>query len=39
MSTQPNSAGRLGRRARKETIRLLEEIDEVIEAHGGWPIE
>jgi hypothetical protein len=21
------------------TIRLMEEIDEVIEAHGGWPIE
>jgi len=25
--------------ALKETIRLVEEIDEVIEAHGGWPIE
>ncbi len=25
--------------ALKETIRLMEEIDEVIEAHGGWPIE
>jgi predicted helicase len=24
--------------ALKETIRLMEEIDEVIEAHGGWPI-
>ncbi len=23
----------------KETSRLMEEIDEVIEAHGGWPIE
>ena len=23
----------------KETIRLMEEIDEVIDAHGGWPIE
>ena len=23
----------------KETIRLMEEIDEVIEAYGGWPIE
>jgi len=22
-----------------ETIRLTEEIDEVIEAHDGWPIE
>jgi hypothetical protein len=21
----------------KETIRLMAEIDEVIEAHGGWP--
>ena len=20
-----------------ETIRLMNEIDEVIEAHGGWP--
>ena len=25
--------------ALKETIRLMGEIDEVIEAHGGWPIE
>ena len=25
--------------ALKETIRLMEEIDETIEAHGGWPIE
>ena len=25
--------------ALKETIRLMEEIDEVIEEHGGWPIE
>jgi hypothetical protein len=25
--------------ALKETIRLMEEIDEVIETHGGWPIE
>jgi len=25
--------------ALKETIRLMAEIDEVIEAHGGWPIE
>jgi len=25
--------------ALQETIRLMEEIDEVIEAHGGWPIE
>jgi hypothetical protein len=23
----------------KETMRLIEEIDEVIEGHGGWPIE
>jgi len=23
--------------ALKETIRLMQEIDEVIEAHGGWP--
>ena len=23
----------------KETIHLMEEIDEVIEAYGGWPIE
>ncbi len=22
----------------KETIRLMGEIDEIIEAHGGWPI-
>ena len=21
----------------RETIRLMKEIDEVIEAHGGWP--
>jgi len=25
--------------ALKETIRLMEQIDEIIEAHGGWPIE
>ena len=25
--------------ALKETIRLMQEIDEVIDAHGGWPIE
>jgi len=25
--------------ALEETIRLMEEIDEVIEEHGGWPIE
>jgi hypothetical protein len=25
--------------ALKETIRLMGEIDEVIEACGGWPIE
>jgi len=25
--------------ALKETIRLMGEIDEVIEAHGGWPIK
>jgi len=25
--------------ALKETMRLMEEIDEAIEAHGGWPIE
>ena len=24
--------------ALKETMRLVGEIDEVIEAHGGWPI-
>ena len=23
--------------ALKETIRLMQEIDEVIEEHGGWP--
>ena len=23
--------------ALSETIRIMEEIDEVIEAHGGWP--
>ena len=23
----------------KETMRLMEEIDEAIDAHGGWPIE
>jgi len=22
-----------------ETIRLMDKIDEVIEEHGGWPIE
>lgn len=25
--------------ALKETIRLMEEIDEVIDGHGGWPVE
>ena len=25
--------------ALKETMRLMGEIDEVIETHGGWPIE
>lgn len=25
--------------ALKETIRLMAEIDEAIEAHSGWPIE
>jgi hypothetical protein len=25
--------------ALQETMRLMGEIDEVIEAHGGWPIE
>ena len=25
--------------ALQETIRLMGEIDEAIEAHGGWPIE
>ena len=25
--------------ALKETMRLMEEIDEIVEAHGGWPIE
>jgi predicted helicase len=25
--------------ALKETIRLMAEIDELIEAHGGWPIQ
>ena len=25
--------------ALKETIRLMEEIDAVIDTHGGWPIE
>ena len=24
--------------ALKETIRIMEEIDEVIEGHGGWPV-
>jgi len=23
--------------AQHETIRLMKEIDEIIEAHGGWP--
>jgi hypothetical protein len=23
----------------KETIRLMDEVDEVIEIHGGWPVE
>ena len=25
--------------ALKETIRLMGEIDELIDAHGGWPIK
>jgi type I restriction-modification system DNA methylase subunit len=25
--------------ALKETIRLMKEVDEVIESHGGWPIK
>ena len=25
--------------ALQETIRLMEEIDQIIEAHSGWPIE
>jgi hypothetical protein len=25
--------------ALKVTMRLMEEIDEVIDEHGGWPIE
>ena len=25
--------------ALNETIRIMGEIDEVIEEHGGWPIE
>ena len=25
--------------ALKHTIRLMEEIDQAIESHGGWPIE
>jgi hypothetical protein len=25
--------------ALKETMRLIAEIDEVIERHGGWPME
>ena len=24
--------------ALNETIRIMEEIDEVIEEHGGWPV-
>ena len=24
--------------ALKETIRLMVELDEVIDAHGGWPL-
>ena len=24
--------------ALKETIRIMEEIDKVIEGHGGWPV-
>jgi hypothetical protein len=24
--------------ALKETIRLMAEVDEAIESHGGWPI-
>jgi len=23
----------------RETIRLMGEVDEVIEVHGGWPIK
>ena len=23
----------------KETMRLMEEMDEVIDTHGGWPIK
>jgi hypothetical protein len=23
----------------KETMRLMDEVDEVIESHGGWPIK
>jgi len=23
----------------KETIRIMDEIHEVIDAHGGWPIQ
>ncbi len=29
---------KITRIAIKETIWIMEEIDEVIEAHGGWPI-
>jgi hypothetical protein len=25
--------------ALRETIRLMTEVDEVIEAHGGWPLK
>ena len=25
--------------SQKETMRLMGEVDEVIESHGGWPIE
>ena len=25
--------------ALKETIRLMKEVDEVIDVHGGWPIK
>jgi len=25
--------------ALRQTIRLMAEIDKVIEAHGGWPIQ
>ena len=31
--------GKQGIVVKKETMRLMGEIDEVIESHGGWPIE